>query len=322
MPVLSVIIPIYNVENYLAECVDSVLNQSFTDLEVILVDDGSPDNCPLICDDYAKKDNRVKVVHKQNGGLSSARNAGLNIASGEYVIFLDSDDYYRNLDFLEKIVESLNGCDALFFQRVKLFNDKDFGDNPSNYNENINELSIEKQFVELAKSNKIDASAAMKVTCRTFLIQNNLFFKEGLVCEDIEWFFRYAQKLNNVRFSNYTSYVYRIRSNSISHSIKLKNVQDLFYSIENYADEIKNSNLSIKEPLLNYLAYQYFIVLGLSGAYLNGVDKKLILDKCKEYKWLSNYTCGKKNKLSAFVVKLFGVKIASYILGFYIGIKK
>ena len=93
MPKISVIIPIYKVEKYLTRCIDSVLAQTYTDFEVILVDDGSPDNCPAICDEYAKKDDRVNVIHKKNGGLSDARNAGLKLARGEYVMFLDGDDY-------------------------------------------------------------------------------------------------------------------------------------------------------------------------------------------------------------------------------------
>lgn len=92
-PEISVIVPVYNVEKYLCRCVDSILNQTFTDFELILVDDGSPDNCGAICDEYAAKDSRIRVIHKTNGGLSSARNAGLDIAQGRYVMFCDSDDY-------------------------------------------------------------------------------------------------------------------------------------------------------------------------------------------------------------------------------------
>lgn len=93
MPKVSIIIPIYNVEKYLRRCVDSVLQQTMTNIEIILVDDGSPDNCPLICEKYKEKDGRIKVVHKKNGGLASARNAGLQIVTGEFILFLDSDDW-------------------------------------------------------------------------------------------------------------------------------------------------------------------------------------------------------------------------------------
>lgn len=92
-PKVSVIIPIYNVEKYLDRCIQSVLNQTLRDIEIILVDDGSPDNCPAMCDEYAKQDNRIKVIHKKNAGLGYARNSGLEIATGEYVAFVDSDDF-------------------------------------------------------------------------------------------------------------------------------------------------------------------------------------------------------------------------------------
>ena len=88
----SVIVPIYNIEKYIKRCIDSVLSQTFDDFELILVDDGSPDNCPKICDEYAEKDHRIKVVHKENGGLVSARQAGISIAKGDYVFNLDGDD--------------------------------------------------------------------------------------------------------------------------------------------------------------------------------------------------------------------------------------
>jgi glycosyltransferase involved in cell wall biosynthesis len=93
MKLVSVIVPIYKVEKYLVHCLESIVHQTYRDLEIILVDDGSPDNCPQICDDYKKKDNRIKVVHKENAGLGFARNSGLKIATGEYVLFVDSDDW-------------------------------------------------------------------------------------------------------------------------------------------------------------------------------------------------------------------------------------
>lgn len=101
-PLISIIIPIYKVEPYLRRCLDSIVNQTYTNLEIILVDDGSPDACPQICDEYAAKDKRIVVIHKQNGGLSDARNAGLDICKGEYISFVDSDDWVD-----EKYIEEL-----------------------------------------------------------------------------------------------------------------------------------------------------------------------------------------------------------------------
>ena len=103
---ISIIIPVYKVEKYLNKCIDSVIGQTYKNLEIILVDDGSPDNCPRICNEYASIDKRAIVIHKENGGLSSARNAGLDIAKGEYIFFLDSDDYIAE-NTIERLYKAL-----------------------------------------------------------------------------------------------------------------------------------------------------------------------------------------------------------------------
>ena len=110
-PLISIIIPIYNVEHYLHRCVDSVIKQTYTNIEIILVDDGSPDNCPHICDEYASKDNRIIVIHKENGGLSDARNAGLESCTGEYVSFVDSDDWIHER-YIEKLFQIIKKNNA------------------------------------------------------------------------------------------------------------------------------------------------------------------------------------------------------------------
>ncbi len=104
---ISVIVPCYKVEGYLPKCVESIMGQTYKDLEIILVDDGSPDSCPQICDEFARKDSRIKVIHKENGGLSSARNAGLDIATGDYIAFVDSDDWLE-LDMYEVLVSAIS----------------------------------------------------------------------------------------------------------------------------------------------------------------------------------------------------------------------
>lgn len=110
-PLISVIVPVYKVEKYLDQCVDSIVNQTYKNLEIILVDDGSPDGCPEMCDDWAKKDSRIKVVHKENGGLGNARNAGLAVSKGEYIGFIDSDDWCEP-DMFQELLESSVEFDA------------------------------------------------------------------------------------------------------------------------------------------------------------------------------------------------------------------
>ena len=122
-PLISVIVPIYNVEKYLYECVDSIINQTYKNLEIILVDDCSPDNCAKICDEYAKRDKRIKVIHKGNGGLSDARNVGMNASSGEYLIFVDSDDYMTNngVEYLYNLRFTYILITTNFFMKFSIF---------------------------------------------------------------------------------------------------------------------------------------------------------------------------------------------------------
>lgn len=104
---VSIIVPVYNVEKYLDKCIESIVNQTYRNIEIILVDDGSPDKCPEVCNEWAKKDDRIKVIHKENGGLSSARNAALEIAQGDYITFVDSDDWIEN-----DMIQSMLTCAA------------------------------------------------------------------------------------------------------------------------------------------------------------------------------------------------------------------
>lgn len=124
MPALSIVVPVYNVEKYLDRCMTSILNQDFSDWEMILVDDGSTDRCPALCDSYADKDHRIKVIHKKNGGLSNARNAGLKIASGEYVGFVDSDDTIRK-DMYSRMINAAEEyhTDFVMSDYMRVFSD-------------------------------------------------------------------------------------------------------------------------------------------------------------------------------------------------------
>lgn len=137
-PKISVIVPVYNVEKYLHRCIDSILSQTFKDFELLLIDDGSPDNCGKICDEYAQQDNRVRVFHKPNGGVSSARNLGLDNARGEWIAFVDSDDYVE-VDYLDELVSYSRRYDVdyvLTLNTIKEYtNDSCLILQPSNYSD-------------------------------------------------------------------------------------------------------------------------------------------------------------------------------------------
>ena len=126
-PKISIIVPVYKIEDYLDRCVQSLISQTYKNLEIILVDDGSPDNSGKIADEYAQKDQRIQVIHKKNGGLSDARNAGMDVATGDYICFIDSDDWWINNTVLEHINKKLFnhemmilGIEMLFPRRQKI----------------------------------------------------------------------------------------------------------------------------------------------------------------------------------------------------------
>lgn len=324
--VISFIIPIYKVENYLQECVDSVLNQTFQDFEIILVDDGSPDSCPSICDEYARKDKRVRVIHKKNEGLSAARNDGLNAASGEYVVFLDSDDYYSTPHFIKKIVGQIESkpVQILCHQRQIFIDGKPQTLSAPSPFTNI-EL-MENDFGALVKSlsagDRLDANASLKIINRSFLINNKLFFKKGIYSEDVDWFMRVLLVTESMAVTNNVAYCYRLRTTSISHNVKRKNIDDLFSSIENYANTYKqHGNEDLRLGVLNYLAYQFFITLGYTQSCLTGTERKTMKSRLKEYTWLCDYASNKKTKLCAFLYRFLGFNITSFIISKYITAK-
>ena len=146
---ISVIVPVYNTEKYLGRCVDSIINQTYTNLEIILVDDGSPDNSPAICDEYAKKDQRIKVIHKENGGLSSARNAGLDIAKGDFISFIDSDDWVEK-DLFEVLV-SLYGKTQAEIIASSFVGDGNGQQESRNGADNFTEVTAEDYFIQDAR---------------------------------------------------------------------------------------------------------------------------------------------------------------------------
>ena len=174
---ISIIVPVYKVEHELDRCVKSLLGQTYKNIEIILVDDGSPDCCPKMCDEFARQDNRVKVVHKRNGGLSDARNAGLKVASGEYVLYVDSDDYI-DIDSCERFMEARNNENVDIIVGNAVMEKKDGNEliNHSEIQEGITYTS--KEFVEQAiKANQWYAPAWLNMYRKDFLLENDLFLK-------------------------------------------------------------------------------------------------------------------------------------------------
>lgn len=216
-PLVSIIIPIYNVEKYLRECIDSVLKQTYNNLQIILVDDGSPDNCGSICDEYAEKDDRITVIHKENGGLSSARNEGIKIARGQYIGFVDSDDFidenmYSNL--MHNI--NINNADIAICGRVYVYGDK----NVIRCKKNIYlKMNSEEAINKMNTFGYYDVASWDKIYKRELF--EGIEFPIGKLSED--WFTTYKllDKAETIIYDSTPMYYYRQREKSITHSRKV-----------------------------------------------------------------------------------------------------
>ena len=233
---LSIIIPVYNMEKYLEQCMESILNQTYKGYEIILVDDGSTDSSSKICDNYVEKYDFIKVIHKNNGGAADSRNRGLNIAKGDYILFMDSDDFFNEKYAFEKIVKRLEdtNTDILNFGFKKYFEEKDISQVYFKKEKNNMPVSICKShesFKYLVQKSLFVSAPWNKVIKRELFSKYSLEFKSGIYSEDIEWCGRLAIVANSFDFINTDFYSYRQRKSSISKNMSDKNIKDLKDSI-------------------------------------------------------------------------------------------
>lgn len=214
---VSIIVPVYNVENYLNGCINSIINQTYKNLEIILIDDESPDNCPKMCDDWSKKDNRIIVVHKKNGGVSNARNKGIEIAKGEFIAFVDSDDYIE-LDYIERFM-----------------NEVDNETNVVRYMENKYKREIlvnSKEFIDIFNNTGDFNSACKQVIRKNIIKENNIKFAEKIrFAEDTLFSISVlinAKKVKSIIYNGYKCYENaKSTTRIINKNVKMKNIYEL-----------------------------------------------------------------------------------------------
>ena len=259
----SIILPIYNVEKYLDRCINSILNQSYQNFEIILVDDESPDSCPEKCDDWKNKNDKIKVIHKKNQGLGLARNTGLKIASGDYIIFIDSDDYITGnlLEPLNQEIEK-NESDIIFFGYKRISNSGvttlDFSLKPSKkvYDDNYEIKSVLlPEFINNKDSLFISAwNCSFR---KEFLLSNKLEFKSEreYISEDIEFHLRAFNEVKKISFIEGSYYCYCQNDFSLTTSYKTDRFERLkrFYIYM----EKKSKDLNYSSELLNSLRHSF-----------------------------------------------------------------
>lgn len=216
---VSVVIPVYNVERFLRACVDSVIGQTYANIEIILVDDGSTDGCSAICDDYALQDERVKIIHKPNGGLSDARNAGIGIAKGKYITFIDSDDYVS-----DRLVELLytelikNNAQISFCDHRNIPEDENACSEVGEYNTQCygGRECIREMY--LPKRHGMDFIACAKLYLLSLFTDSGILYPVGRIYEDSFTTFKLMYHTEKMVFLDAEMYYYRMRDGSITKS--------------------------------------------------------------------------------------------------------
>ena len=210
-PLISVILPIYKVEEYLDRCVSSLLTQTYSNLEIILVDDGSPDNCPALCDLWAKKESRVRVVHKKNGGLSDARNAGFAVATGDLISFIDSDDWIEP-DFFRILYDALikNDCDISACEYRKAYEGHDLSPTSTVYHTHILDRS---QAMSALIDNTVQQVVWNKLYKRSVI--EGILFAKGKYHEDEFWSYQVIGRCKKIAVTDYVGLNYFQRADSI-----------------------------------------------------------------------------------------------------------
>lgn len=320
---VSFILPIYNVEKYLSECVESILVQTYSDFEILLVDDGSPDNCPALCDEWAKKDSRIKALHKSNGGLSDARNYGLEHAQGDYVVFVDSDDFWVNKDCLENLMNVVDvhpECDFIGFNCSYYYSDTKTFKKWVAYDESLSKPTDKDTVLcSLVASGTFPMSACLKIIKRKSLSEINLHFIKGLLSEDIPWFINLLEGAKKCMFIN--DYIYAYRQGvvgSISNSFSVRNFNSILRIIDNELQKLEGRtfNEKTKDYIKSFLAYELCICLGGLGQLEKSVRNEYY-EKLKPYKWLLKFCQNPKVKKVSILNSLVGFRLTRFFLEFY-----
>lgn len=317
----SVIIPVYNASKFIDYCVESVLSQSYSDLEVILINDGSTDKSGEICEGFARKDNRVKVYHQENQGAAVARNHGIRKATGDYLLFPDSDDYYASSLGFEEINNQLEEtkADVLIHDS---FVERGNGTPDDLHSSLLREevLKLEKiEFIEyLIKKDKLTRSAWTKVISRSFLSKNNILFPTVRQTEDTGFTAELVRLGNSFDWYEKQFYAYVKHDESVTAKrLPESIIHDSFSVIKTSVingELIKDSRY--REAYYSYLAYPYVVLIGQTKEAINrgGIKENTILNDLKQYSFLMKYNLNPKLKVIKHLYKLFGYSMIVFLL--------
>lgn len=283
-PLISVIIPVYNVEKYIHTCIDSIISQTYKNIEIILVDDGSEDNSGHICDVYAKSDSRIKIIHKENGGLSDARNVAIDIARGDFITFVDSDDFVETdyVEYLYKLISKYS-ADLSICNISKIFEGKESKKQIIS-NDIQTQYNAQEALSDMMYQKKFDTSACAKLY-RTELFKE-IRYPKGKYYEDLATEYKLFSKCNKIVHGSLIKYYYLIRKNSITTSEFSIKRMELIDIAEEMLDFISTKYPDIKKSAISrYVSANFQILLQAPKEKDQfKAEKKRIINNIKKYR--------------------------------------
>lgn len=308
MNLISIIVPVYNVDKYLYDCINSIVNQTYSNLEIILVDDGSTDKSAAICDEFSNKDSRIKVIHKKNQGVAIARNVGLDAAHGEYIGFVDSDDVIK-VDMYEFLLNNLLDNDT----DISICGIEKVDENLKTLSFMNPDTSFNKVF---SKNDAMDSLCENRVINFSFVdkifkrdLFKNLRFRENILFEDMDLMYKIIDRADKIFYSSNPKYFYRIHFGSIIHKdFSIKRL-DSIYVYKEFLVFIKNSYPNLLDKAKCYFLELCFInlfeILESKSKKFNNEKNKLIVTIKKVYKDVkSSIYFNKKLKLKVFLLNI------------------
>lgn len=309
-PLISIIVPCYNVERYLPKCVDSILNQTYTNLEVWLVDDGSPDRCGEICDEYARKDSRIKVIHKENGGLSDARNVAIDVATGEWIVCVDSDDHIT-LDHVETLYNLIKKYKVNL--AVSQFKEEPEGKVVNLDSSNIIETKLCKSdaIESMFYQDKFETSAWGKIYKRS-LFGSDIRYPKGKLYEDLPTTFKLIEKAGDIAVTSKQTTYYLIRNSSIQGETFSERKNAILEVGDQLFEHFKPTNKKLYNAVCCRMLSAYFNIFfqmergnKWESVYWNRITNL-------RYNVLFNRKARKKARIAAFI-SYFGIGLTRFV---------
>lgn len=320
-PFISIVIPVYNSDKYIEKCIKSITSQTFNNYEVIIIDDGSTDNSLSVI----KKNinNKFKIISQKNSGAGMARNVGINMATGKYITFMDSDDFFLDKYCLEKISRVLlkEDCDVAVYKMVRYYEKK----NKFLFENDIttNDMQFKNVYDYLyftIENSRLSVSQCDKIVKLDIIKKYKIFFEKMSMLEDIDWSLKLYEKIKTIKIINEPVYVYRQNINgSVSSFYNEKKIEDCISFISRWCKKCKSENFKYKSLYLNYISYQYTIMM---AALSKKNCSKEYLNKLKENKWLLKYDLNFKVKKVNSLYKLLGYTLTIIVLRIYIHLKE